>query len=242
MDEASDEAALRGFPISDMRRNLLQWWRYAKRHYPWRETRDPYRVLVAEVLLHRTRADQVVPLYEMFVKHFGDIRTLARSSPDDLGEMFRSAGLHWRWSLLHGTATQLDEDFGGEIPEDLDLLTSLPGVSHYIASAVRCFAFGKPDAVLDTNTVRVTGRLLGLTVTDSSRRSTRFRRIIERLVDSEHPREFNLALIDLAAKICKSRSPLHQECRLSSCCRCSMAPASSQQTNVPTGLRSEDER
>lgn len=231
----NDDTILGRFPISDMRRNLLQWWDGGKRHYPWRETRDPYRVLVAEVLLHRTRADQVVPLYEAFVRRFADVGSVARSSPDELARLFRTAGLHWRWKLLHAMATQLEEDFEGQIPEELEILISLPGVSHYTASAVRCFAFGKPDVILDTNTVRVVGRLLGLTVTDSSRRSRQFRTILQKLIDREHPREFNFALIDLAAQICKSGNPLHNECWLKDCCRYREALIPGQQNGVSAG-------
>lgn len=227
--EIDDQTMLRGFPVGDMRRILLEWWNHGKRHYPWRETADPYRVLIAEVLLHRTRADQVATLYETFVERFTDVRSLARSSPRELIELFGSAGLHWRWHTLHAMATQLEADFNGQIPEDLEILISLPGVSHYIASAVRCFAFGKPDAILDTNTVRVVGRLLGLAVTDSSRRSRRFRALLESLLDREHPREFNHAVIDLAAQICRSKNPLHGKCPLAEYCRQHGAPATDQQ-------------
>ena len=216
--QINEDTILTGFPVDDMRRDLLRWWAYGKRYYPWRENQDPYKVLVAEVLLHRTRADQVVPLYEAFLRRFPDAGSLARSTPYELVELFRSVGLHWRWKLLHAMAVELGESFDGQIPEDFEMLVSLPGISHYIASAVRCFAFGKPDVILDTNTVRVLGRLLGLTVTDSSRRSRLFKTILEQLIDHEHPREFNFALIDLAAQICRSSSPLHDKCCLKNYC------------------------
>ena len=233
--QINEDTILADFPANDVRRDLLQWWDRGKRYYPWRETQDPYKVLVAEVLLHRTRANQVVPLYEAFVQHFADIRTLAQSSPDELTGLFRSAGLHWRWKLLHAMAVQLEGNFDGQIPEDFEILVSLPGVSHYIASAVRCFAFGKPDVILDTNTVRVIGRLLGLTVTDSSRRSRQFRTMLEKLIDREHPREFNFALIDFAAQICKGGNPLHTECRLQNYCWYYRTCMANQQDSTSSG-------
>ena len=216
--QINEDTILAGFPVNDMRRDLLRWWDYGKRYYPWRENQDPYKVLVAEVLLHRTRANQVVPLYEAFVQHFADIRTLAQSSPDELTELFHSAGLHWRWKLLHAMSVELEARFNGQIPEDFAQLISLPGVSHYIASAVRCFAFSHPDAILDTNTVRVTGRLLGLPITDSSRRNIRFRAVLQSLIDPEYPREFNFALIDFAAIMCRTRSPCQGRCPLRCYC------------------------
>jgi A/G-specific adenine glycosylase len=209
---------LEGFPVENLRSDLLQWWNHAKRHFPWRETRDPYRILVAETLLHRTRANQVIPLYELFLQRFPDVKTLAQSYPQELTELFRSGGLQWRWKLLHDMAVELEQRFQGQIPDDFDILVSLPGISHYIASAVRCFAYGHPDILLDTNTVRVAGRLLGLPVTDSSRRSSLFRSVLGNMIDRVHPREFNFALIDLAALICKSAKPLHQECCLNQYC------------------------
>lgn len=213
------QEVLKGFPVEALRNDLLGWWSGSKRSFPWRETRDPFRVLVAETLLHRTKAEQVIPLYELFLKHFPNVRVLARSTPSYIQELLHSAGLHWRWKLLHLTATEIVTRFNGQIPDTFDDLVSLPGVSHYIATAVQCFAFSQPEAILDTNTVRVTGRILGLMVKDSSRRSKLFQSILQTLLDREHAREFNFALIDFAAVICRARSPRHTECPFRSYCR-----------------------
>ena len=209
---------LDGFPVENLRSDLLKWWSLEKRHFPWRETRDPYKILIAETLLHRTRADQVVPLYERFLKQFPNVQSLAKSTPGELRELCHSAGLHWRWKLLHLLAVEVKTRFQGQIPDAFEYLTSLPGVSHYIASALRCFAFGYPEAILDTNTVRVAGRLLGLPITDSSRRSIRFRAVLQSLIDSEYPCEFNFALIDFAAIMCRAKSPCQGECPLQCYC------------------------
>jgi A/G-specific adenine glycosylase len=210
---------LHDFPVNELRNDLLCWWGSAKRYFPWRETQDPYKILIAEILLHRTRADQVAPLYELFLKRFPNIQALAKSSPNELTKLYHSAGLHWRWRLLHSMAVEIKTRFKGQIPEAFEDLVSLPGVSHYIASALRCFAFGYPEAILDTNTVRVAGRVIGLPITDSSRRSNLFRAALQYLLDPEHPREFNFAMIDFAATICQGRSPLHDECPLRVYCR-----------------------
>ncbi len=229
---------LEAFPIEDLRSDLLQWWSYSRRPFPWRETRDPYRVLIAEILLHRTRADQVVPLYELFLERFPDVPALANSTPDELLELFHSAGLQWRWKLLHAMAVDLERRFCGQIPDSFEALSSLPGVSHYIASALRCFAFAYPEAILDTNTVRVTGRLLGLPITDSSRRSRLFRAVLQSLIDPEHAREFNFALIDFAATICKVKSPLHYKCPLQGYCCFYKATISMNSANEHTSEKS----
>jgi len=212
------ESHLKDFPITEFRKYLLSWWESGKRQFPWRETRDPYKVLIAEVLLHRTKAEQVVPFYRLFIETFPNIQTLARSTLAELNRLFYSIGLSWRWKLLHEMAIEIDTKYIGQIPEDFEQLTSLPGISHYIASSLRCFAFDYSEPILDSNTVRLAGRLIGLTVNDSSRRSRLFRAILQSLLDPLKHREFNFALIDFAATICKAKIPLCSNCPLSSYC------------------------
>ena len=101
-------------------------------------------------------------------------------------------------------AIQLVERFGGQVPQSKTDMLSLPGVSEYIASAVRCFAWNLPEAIIDTNTVRVVGRVFGLEIKDSSRRNRLFRDLIGALVDPVEPRVYNYALLDLADQICSA--------------------------------------
>lgn len=206
------------FPVEEIRSNLLKWWESTgQRHFPWRDTHDPFKILIAEILLHRTKAEQVVPLYRAFFEKYPDIHSIVQSSPDDLAEMLYSAGLHWRWKLLHSMAIDIETRFNGRIPFNFEDLTSLPGVSNYIASAVRCFARGYPDILLDTNTIRVSSRVFGVPATDSSRRSRLFREILEGLMGEAHCRDFNFSLIDFAAKVCRPR-PIHTQCPITEYC------------------------
>jgi A/G-specific adenine glycosylase len=152
--------------LEELRSRLLIWGRENRRTFPWRETRDPWRVLLAEVLLHRTRADQVVPVYLAAVERYPDPAAMARAHLRDLRRLMRPLGLHWRVPLMREMARQILRRHGGRIPPDRQALQALPGVSDYIAGAVCCFAFGMPEPVLDTNTVRVLGRLFGLPVRD----------------------------------------------------------------------------
>lgn len=201
-----------GFDILGFRQDLIAWWTSHQRSFPWRETRDPYRVLIAEVLLHRTRAEQAAGLYSRFLREYPDVRGLAAAPVEHLRTLLDAAGLHWRIPLLSAMAGQIVRRFGGQIPRDSDDLQSLPGVGPYISGAVRCFAFGEPDPLLDTNTVRIAARLFGLTVTDGSRRSVTFRQILSALVDPMRPREFNFAMLDHGAIICRSQRPLCTRC------------------------------
>lgn len=192
--------------VRAFRKRLISWGREHFRPFPWRLTEDPYLVLMAEVMLHRTQARQVLPSYIRFIERYPNVPALAQASDQDLHEALFSLGLRWRIDLIREMATVLMDNFGGEIPNDRVDLLSLPGVSDYVASAVRCFAWNRPDPLIDTNTVRVIGRLFGLEVKDSSRRNRRFRNLIGSLVDPVEPRAYNYALLDLANQVCKKRT------------------------------------
>lgn len=207
-----------GFDRDSFRTALLAWWEENARDYPWRRTRDPYALLIAEILLHRTRADQARPVYERVMERYRSVEDLARAPVSELQDLLRPLGLAWRVDLLAEAARVLMARFGAKVPRDASALESLPGVGPYIAAAVRCFAYGEPDPILDTNTVRICGRLLGVPVNDSARRSPRFRRLLGDLVDPDRPRDFNFALLDHGALICTSRNPRCEVCPVRSFC------------------------
>lgn len=203
--------------LKQLRERLLAWFDQHGRNYPWRETSDPYRILVAEVLLHRTRAEQVVPVYEKFIRRFPDPESLARAERGEVMKILHPLGLHWRSALIHEMAREIVRR-GGVIQPDPEWLRSLPGVSDYIAGAVLSFAFRKPAPILDTNTVRILARLHGLPVTDGSRRSRKFRQLYEELMDPGHPDRFNQAMLDLGALVCRPTGPRCGECPLAQWC------------------------
>ena len=191
---------------------LIAWWRVHGRDFPWRHTQEPFRVLVAEVLLHRTRATQVVPVYLVFIRRFRSWRSVAGVSLSELRRVLRPLGLNWRIEEFHQMAKEVVDRFHGRTPRARDALESLPGVGHYKAAAVRCFAFDVPDTLLDTNTVRVLSRVRGLVRNDGSRRSRLYREEMSRLVDRRRPREFGFALLDLAALVCRPSDPECSRC------------------------------
>ena len=193
--------------VTSFRKRLLAWGQKHFRPFPWRCTADPYRVLIAEVMLHRTQASQVVPVYEQFIARYSDVATLAKAKREELRKSLRPLGLHWRIDLMHEMASDLMVRFHGQVPQEKGELLSLPGVSEYIASAVLCFAWNSPQPLIDTNTVRVTGRLFGLATKDSSRRNRVFRHLIATLVSPKKPKLYNYALLDLAAQLCVKRQP-----------------------------------
>jgi A/G-specific adenine glycosylase len=199
---------------------LLNWGAQNIRQFPWRETRNPYYILISEVMLHRTQARQVVPVYKNFIKRYPDIPTLSRTEKEELHKILFSLGLRWRIDLILEMANELMYKFGGEVPEKRDALLSLTGVSEYIAGAVRCFAWDHPEPLADTNTVRVIGRLFALNTKDSSRRNRVFMDLLAQLVSQDQPRDYSYALLDLADRIClKRKEPDCGNCPLQSMCR-----------------------
>jgi A/G-specific adenine glycosylase len=201
-----------------MNEQLLEWWATNKRDYPWRTTENPYEVLVAEVLLHRTRADQVVPLYYRLLAQYPTVAELAGAKVGDVRKILAAAGLVWRVDLLVEAAKAIVSRHNGDVPRSAEELQALPGVGHYIASAVRSFAYGEKDVIIDTNTVRIASRLIGFQMTDSSRRSRKVRQLLEDLVDPERARSINLAMLDFGALVCRAKRPLCLKCPLLSAC------------------------
>lgn len=150
--------------INEFRRKIIKWGKENFRSFPWRETKDPYKILVSEIMLHRTRAEQVVSVYEIFLKRYPNVYSLSRANYCELEEILAPLGLRWRILNLKKAAKFIVENYAGKIPDRKDLLLRLPGVSGYIAGAVLCFAYGKPEPLLDTNTVRILGRVFDIEI------------------------------------------------------------------------------
>lgn len=204
--------------IITFRKNLNFWEGIYFRPFPWRLTKDPYYILIAEVMLHRTQASQVEPIFLHFIKQYPKLSILASSNAEDLQKTLFSLGLRWRIGMIHKMAQDIENRFNGQVPQGKGELASLPGVSEYIASAVRCFAWNLQEALIDTNTVRIAGRLFNLEVKESSRRNSAFRDLLKALVDPDEPRYFNFALLDLSALICTKRSPKCYDCPVCTHC------------------------
>lgn len=197
---------------------LLEWFRKHGRIYPWRRDTDSYRILIAEIMLQRTKADQVLGVYESFIREFPDPSSLAMAETEKIENAFARLGLRWRAGKIKRLAHALVSRYNGRIPDERKELLSLPGVGEYIADAVLCFAYGRDVAVVDANVCRIMERLAGLRPKGEARRDPDFRRAVQELVPKGMAREFNWALIDLAAMICTPKKPKCPECPLKEVC------------------------
>lgn len=173
---------------------------------------------MAEMMLIRTRADQVEPVYREFVADYPSLDEAAEASREEIHDRLDVLGLTWRADRVYELLQELDTEHGGSVPMDKGELLSLPGVSQYVAGAVRCFGWGIAEPLIDANTVRISGRLFGLGIKPHSRETERFQRLIADLLDQEDPQAYNFALLDLGALVCTSRSPDCEECPILELC------------------------
>ncbi|MDA8055325.1 MAG: DNA glycosylase [Thermoplasmatales archaeon] len=198
--------------------DLLKWWSVNARHFPWREERDPYNIMIAEILLHRTRAENVVPIYLKFITEFPNVKTLSEAYMGDIFKILRPLGLAWRVNLLKRAATIIEREFSGQIPMDKEKLLGLPGIGDYIASAIRVFSGYADDPLLDTNTVRIICRIYGIPISDGLRRERKLKNLYRQLKCKTDSKVFAFSLIDLAAEVCHPRLPECDQCPVSTSC------------------------
>jgi len=197
---------------------LLDWFERNGRTFPWRETQDPYRILIAEMMLQRTKAEQVVPVYRRFLEKFPTPFHISKATIEEIHKILQPLGLAWRAKKMHEMAVYIVEKHAGRIPDRREELLKVPGVGEYVADAVLCFGFGKNRAVLDSNVVRVLKRYYGMDSHTEARRDKKFRAKIDEILPEGRARDFNFAILDLAALICKPRNPLHEKCPLNDSC------------------------
>ena len=192
-----------------LRHRLLRWYADAGRDLPWRRTRDPYAILVSEVMLQQTQVSRVVPAYASFLKRFPTLRSLARAP---LGDVLR----HWSGLGYNRRARDLHRVAGlsrSGLPADAQALDALPGIGAYTAGAVACFAFGTRTAFADTNIRRVLGRIV-LGRIASEREAI----AIDEELAPRDARPWHHALMDLGATICVARAPRCDACPLALRC------------------------
>lgn len=196
------------------RRRLLKWHESNRRVYPWRKGVSPWHVLMAEMCLQRTRADQVAPVYTRLVE-IAPTPDLMLSRTDEVIDAMSSLGLAWRARKLIECAQAIVDSHGGLVPDNDLELRSLPGVGDYASQAVLCFGFGRRSVLIDTNTARIVERVHGRT----GRRRWQTRLDLYALAGHEGPdAEFNYALLDLGALVCRARSPHCEICPVLAMC------------------------
>ncbi len=197
---------------------LLVWFVRNERPFPWRESRDPYTIAVAEILLQKTSATNVLLVYGEFLQRFPSVRVLAGDSPEAAANVIRPLGLPRRALLLVETARTIMSAWGGQFPREVNDLRNLPGIGPYCAAAVSALAFDQPVAMIDINVMRIIERVFSIPYTRRNGPSLQVRRFVANLLPSQREREFDLALVDFGALICRKRDPQCNICPLADIC------------------------
>lgn len=198
---------------------LIAWYQSQARDLPWRSTRDPYRILVSEIMLQQTQAERVIPKYLEFVAQFPTIQSLAGAPLSEVIRAWSGLGYNRRALNLQRACQAAMERFGGQLPDTVDGLLSLPGVGPYTAGAVACFAFEQDVAFVDTNIRRVLHRLVfGPDVPTTLASERDLAALAAGSVPQGQGYEWNQALMELGATVCRARSTECLLCPVSAWC------------------------
>jgi A/G-specific adenine glycosylase len=202
------------------RKKLLCWFRAHRRALPWRSSRDPYRVWIAEIMLQQTRIAVVLPYYDRFLACFPDVGSLAHAREVDVLKLWSGLGYYSRARNLHRAAKEIVAHHDGQFPRVLDAALGLPGIGDYTAAAVLSIAYDTPLAVLDGNVARVLARLFA--IGGDLRANGRWKRLgetAELLLAKNAPGDWNQAIMELGETICTPRAPLCQTCPIARPCQ-----------------------
>jgi A/G-specific adenine glycosylase len=195
-----------------VRRALLGWYDRERRDLPWRATRDPYAIWIAETMLQQTQVKTVLPYYSRFLAACPSIAALARARREKVLALWSGLGYYRRATNLKRAAREIVRRHGGELPRDFRALCALPGIGEYTAGALMSIAFGARCAAVDANARRVLSRIYGM------REESALRARAARIVPAARPGDFNQALMDLGATVCLSRNPRCPVCPLAPVC------------------------
>ncbi len=200
---------------------LINWYHEFGRDFPWRETNNPYHILLAEKLLQQTSVrNDLLKAYTDLLESFPSVDKLAVAHEEKVFKIIHSLGLHYRAKELVILAREICDRHNGSIPQDFNMLISLPGIGDYTTRALLCFAFGKNVSVVDTNVARILYRIFGIPgpMPANPARKRQLVELADSLIPEGNARDFNFGMLDLGAMICRSRNPACSFCPLKNLC------------------------
>lgn len=209
MDESFLDAKWR----QSFRRRLLKWYRANARDLPWRNTHDPYRIWISEIMLQQTQVETVKPYYGRFLKTFPNVRKLAAAKETQVLRLWEGLGYYRRARQLHAAAKQIVAEHKGKFPDTFEAVQALPGIGRYTAGAILSFAHDQQLPIVEANTLRLYSRLLAMHE-DPRRRSGQDRlwEFAAAILPRTKCGEANQALIELGSQICRPKEPLCETC------------------------------
>lgn len=200
---------------------LMDWNRTENdREMPWKKVKDPYKIWLSEIILQQTRVEQGRSYYEAFLSQFPDIHLLAKAKDADVFKLWEGLGYYSRCKNLIHTAKHISQTLNGQFPDTYESLVQLKGVGPYTAAAIASFAYDIPKAVTDGNVIRVLARFFGLDMPFQNQSGkVLFSNLSESLLDKKNPAEYNQAIMDFGATICKPKGAQCSECPLNNKCQ-----------------------
>jgi len=200
-------------------RKIISWYEENKRALPWRESRDPYKIWLSEIILQQTRIAQGLPYYLKFVDNFPDVKSLAQAPQDKVLRLWQGLGYYTRARNLHACARRIETELNGKFPTSFQQLKQLPGIGDYTAAAIASIAFGEPVAVVDGNVFRVLARIFGIDKDIASNEGKAFFFAkANSLIPIDQPDVFNQAVMEFGALHCTPQNPRCDTCTFTNSC------------------------
>lgn len=203
----------------DFSKKILQWYQENKRELPWRQTTDPYKIWLSEVMLQQTRVAQGLPYYEKFIKAFPEVQDLANANEEEVLKLWQGLGYYSRARNMHATAMTVVEKYDGIFPNTHQELLKLKGVGDYTASAIASICFSEPEPVVDGNVYRVLSRYFGVDIPINSTKGVKyFKELARKVMDQENIRDYNQGIMEFGAIQCAPKKPYCLLCPLKDGC------------------------
>ncbi|MFN3852339.1 MAG: A/G-specific adenine glycosylase [Spirosomataceae bacterium] len=218
---------------------IIGWYQSNKRDLPWRNTKDPYKIWLSEVILQQTRVAQGLPYYEKFVENYPDVISLADAPEQEVLRLWQGLGYYSRARNMHATAKLIANQYNGVFPNSYAELIKLKGIGPYTAAAIASFAFKEKVAVVDGNVYRVLARVFGIETDIASNEAKKvFGELANQLISEKHPDTFNQAIMEFGATHCIPANPqcmfciFHYECEANATGRQATLPIKSKKVKV----------
>ncbi len=200
-------------------KKILQWYAQNKRSLPWRDTKDPYRIWLSEIMLQQTRVAQGLPYYQKFVRKYPTVQDLAVAEEEEVLKLWQGLGYYSRARNMHATAKTVTNNFGGKFPDTYKGLLQLKGVGDYTASAIASTSFSLPEPVVDGNVYRVLARYFGVDIPVNSTEGVNyFKKLAREVMDTENVGDYNQGIMEFGALQCAPKRPYCLYCPLSESC------------------------
>ncbi|HLV40913.1 MAG TPA: A/G-specific adenine glycosylase [Brumimicrobium sp.] len=199
--------------------SIQVWYRQSHRELPWRDTKDPYKIWLSEIIMQQTRVDQGLAYYNKILKKYPVVELLASAEEQEVLRLWQGLGYYSRARNMHTAAKQIVNDFNGVFPKDYLGIKSLKGVGDYTAAAIASFAYDLPYPVLDGNAFRVLSRYFNdSSPIDTGQGVKVFKAYAEDVLNREDPAEFNQAIMEMGAMVCRPKNPDCINCPLNDTC------------------------